>query len=78
MKSKIIKIIAYVIVLASIIGATFLLTKQAEPVVYVNEEPANIDEVIKVRAEEWLATPEAYEYAKDKVTQDLVSELSKI
>lgn len=78
MKSKITKGIAYIIVLASIIGATVLLTKQAEPVVVVRENEPNIDEVIQLRAEEWLATPEAFEYAKDKVTKELVDELSKI
>ena len=78
MKQKLIKGIAYVIVLASIIGATVLLTKQAEPVVVVNESEPNIDEVIQLRAEEWLTTPEAFQYAKDKVTNELVAELSKI
>lgn len=77
MKSKFIKVVAYAIVLASIIGATVLLTKQAEPVQYIKDEPANIDEVIQNRAEEWLTSPEAYEYAKNKVTETLVEELSK-
>lgn len=77
MKSILIKVVAYVIVLASIIGATVLYTKQSEPVQYINEAPANIDEVIKTRAEEWLKSIEAYEYAKNKVTETLVEELSK-
>lgn len=77
MKSILIKVVAYVIVVASIVGATVLLTKQAEPVQYINEQPANIDEVIQNRAEEWLKSPEAYEYAKNKVTETLVEELSK-
>jgi hypothetical protein len=77
MKSKFIKVVAYAIVLASIIGATVLVTKQAEPVQYIKDEPANIDEVIKLQAEQWLQSPEAYEYAKNKVTETLVEELSK-
>lgn len=78
MKSILIKTTAYVVVLASIIGATVLFTKQADPVVYIKDEPANIDEVIKVRAEEWLKSPEAYEYAKSKATEEIVEELSKL
>jgi hypothetical protein len=77
MKSILIKTTAYIIVIAAIVGATVITTKQAQPVVYTNNDPATVEDVIKLKAEEWLQTPEAYEYAKNKVTETLVEELSK-
>lgn len=50
-----------------------------EPVIYKKAEPSvvTVDALVNQRAEAWLNTPEALEYAKKVVTNNLLDELGK-
>lgn len=50
-----------------------------EPVVYERQEqsPVTLETLVSQRAEAWLSTPEAMEYAKKVVTNNLLDELGK-
>ena len=76
MKLKLVKALAYVLILGAVVVATILLTKEGEEVQYF--APPTVEEVVTNRAEKWLQTPEALEYAKNKARTELVEELSKI
>jgi len=75
MKSILVKGIGIVAILSAVILSTFLLTKEGETVQYF--APPTVEEVVAVQAEKWLQSPEALEYAKNKVREELVTELSK-
>ena len=46
-------------------------------VVRVDSSPTTIDGLIAERAASWLKGPEALDIAKEKVTKDVIDELSK-
>lgn len=79
MKSKLIKIVATIIVIASLCAAGYLYFKRPVQVEYLKPEPkeAKIEDVINQRADAWLKSPEAFEYAKTKATTQLIDELGK-
>lgn len=47
---------------------------------YVRQEPVptTVDGIIEDRAKSWLKSTEAFDIAKERVTKDLVEELSKL
>lgn len=52
----------------------------SEPITIQREEkqPTTIEEMINQKAEDYLKGPEAFEWAKQKVTEETVKELSKL
>lgn len=77
--------VAYLIVIVpSIVGwegvrdHVFALFPSDVEVSQVISRPTTIDGLIEERAQSWLKGPEAFEYAKEKVTDEVIRELSKL
>ena len=51
-----------------------------EPIVMERSSttPKTMEEFMEEKARSWLKTPEAFEYAMDKVTEEVIDDLSKI
>jgi hypothetical protein len=55
-----------------------LIPDNSVQVVRESADPTTVEGIIEDRAYSWLKSPEALDLAKNKVTEDLVEELSKI
>lgn len=86
-KKNIIKWAVFIIVLmlATIIGWEQVDGRLAdwyegETITYIKQDvvPTTVEGIIDAKARSWLKGPEAYEYAKEQVTKQLIDELGKL